>query len=111
MVGLNQQFRIPWKTHAEDSWMAEKVARKRPRIIAHDADGVWDLVKSFTNGMEIAEGYEFSLMEDHDLLGDALDFIEDVAAHQDRPQLARAELQRMRRGVRRARGRAAAAQG
>ena len=45
---------------------------------------MWDLVKSFTNGVEIAEGYEFSLMEDHDLLGDALDFIEDVAAHQDR---------------------------
>ena len=60
--------------------MPQQVPGEGTGVLADDANRVWDLVQPFTDGMQVAQGHQFALVEDDDLLGDAFDFTQNMTA-------------------------------
>ena len=74
VVGLDDELPLLGEAHAEDVAVRQESGGEGARVGRSHEDAMRDVIEQFTDGMQIAEREQSTIVQDDDLLGDALDF-------------------------------------
>ena len=83
VVGLDEQLAGVRESHPEYILVGQKGTAQLSGLLCVQFDSMRMLVEQFSNGVKIPEGEKSAIVQNQNLLSDALDFVQRVAAYQN----------------------------